>query len=718
MTPVATPSRTITIALAGNPNTGKTTVFNNLTGARQHVGNYPGVTVEKKEGRCRHAGVDLHVVDLPGTYSLTAYAVDELVARNFLIEERPQVVVNILDASNLERNLYLTLQLIELGQPLVLALNMSDVAQSRGIRIDAERLSRLLGAPVVPLVGTRNEGTSALLDAVIAVAGGHTPEASAPLTYGEVAEEEVAAIVTCIMADGRTSDTDARWQAIKLLEGDDAVCARLDAPAVSAQVHRSSARIAQRLGNPPEIVLADQRYQVIAEICREAVRSTPEPKRHRSDRIDAILTHRWLGIPIFLGVMYLIFQLTFTLGTPPMDWIDGFFGWLGTTVTGWWPSGSDSILKSLLVDGLIAGVGGVLVFLPNILLLFLAIALLEDTGYMARAAFIMDRLMHKFGLHGKSFIPFIIGFGCSVPAIMATRTMENKRDRLLTMLVVPLVSCGARFPIYALIIPAFFPTAWQTPVLWSIYVLGIVLAILSAKLLSVTVLKGETAPFVMELPPYRLPTLKGIVLHMWERARLYLVKAGTVILGIAILLWVLTSFPKKTVFAQDYPALTEQAQQQLAHDPEALDQRRQELEEAQQAETLAYTMAGRVGHAMEPVLRPLGFDWRIGTAMIGAIAAKEVFVAQLGIVFAVGEADETSASLRTKLQQQYTPLVAYCVMLFCLISAPCMATIAVTKRESNSWRWALLQFVGLTTLAYLVTLIAYQIGSRLHLGGS
>ncbi|MHB0934862.1 MAG: ferrous iron transport protein B [Armatimonadota bacterium] len=713
MTTVISPPRAITIALAGNPNTGKTTVFNNLTGARQHVGNYPGVTVEKKEGRCRHGQTDLHVVDLPGTYSLTAYAVDELVARNFLIEARPDFVINILDASNLERNLYLTTQLIELGVPLVLALNMSDEAERRGMQIDPQRLSRLLGVPVMPLVATRNEGTRALLDAVIAVTGGHTPGPER-ITYGEDVEEEIAVIAVQLVAcDPHASHGNPRWRAIKLLEGDADVRAHVIAPDILAQVDRSIARMTDRLGHPPEIAFADRRYSVIADICREAVRSTLEPKRHLSDRIDAVLTHRWLGIPLFLGIMYLIFQLTFTLGTPPMDWIDAFFGWLGSTVTGWWPAGSDSMLKSLLVDGIIAGVGGVLVFLPNIILLFLAIALLEDTGYMARAAFIMDRLMHKLGLHGKSFIPFIIGFGCSVPAIMATRTLENKRDRLLTMLVVPLVSCGARLPIYLLIIPAFFPQAFQSLVLWTVYVVGILLAVLSAKVLSVTALKGEPAPFVMELPPYRLPTLKSILLHMWERARLYLAKAGTIILGVSILLWACTTFPRKTAFEQDYAALAQQAEEQLAGDPDVLAQRLQEIEEAQQAEAIAYTLVGRAGYAMEPALRPLGFDWRIGTAMIGALAAKEVFVAQLGIVYAVGEADETSDSLRAQLQKRYSPLVAFGIMLFMLISAPCMATFAITKRESNSWRWAFAQSIGMTLLAYLVALIVFQIGSRL-----
>ena len=709
----ATTPKTITIALAGNPNTGKTTIFNNLTGVRQHVGNYPGVTVEKKEGRCRHLGTDVHIVDLPGTYSLTAYAVDELVARNFLIEEAPDVVVNIVDASNLERNLYLTTQLIELGVPIVLALNMTDMAASRGIKIDLKRLSQSFSIPVVPLVGTRNEGTNELLEAVISVAARQKSSTPTHVSYNEAVETEIGRITACLEKH-KSTHGDARWQAIKLLEHDDEVRTMISSSEVLRQVDDSRARIKQRLGSQPEIAIADGRYSFIARICLEAVRSQPETHRQLSDRIDAIVTHRLLSLPLFLGLMYVVFQLTFTLGTPPMDWIDAGFGWLGDTVSGFWPSGSESVLKSLLVDGVIGGVGGVLVFLPNILLLFLAIAILEDTGYMARAAFIMDRLMHMIGLHGKSFIPFVIGFGCSVPAIMATRTLENKRDRLLTMLVVPLVSCGARLPIYALIIPAFFPKVLHSTMLWAIYVIGILMAIISAKLLSVTVLKGESAPFVMELPPYRLPTVKSILLHMWERSRLYLAKAGTIILGISILLWVCTSFPKKASFDQDYEALTVQAKQQLSGDK--LDQRLLEIDEMQLAESTAYTISGRVGHAIEPVLKPIGFDWKIGTALVGAVAAKEVFVAQLGIVFAVGEADETSGLLRAQLQKNYSPLTAFCIMLFCLISSPCMATFAITKRESNSWKWAVFQFVGMTVLAYVVTLIVYQSGSLLHIG--
>ncbi|MGI5870046.1 MAG: ferrous iron transport protein B, partial [Kiritimatiellia bacterium] len=584
----------IMVALAGNPNSGKTTLFNNITGSRQHVGNYPGVTVEKKEGSCRHAGRELKVVDLPGTYSLTAYSIEELVARNFIIEEKPDVVVNVVDASNLERNLYLGIQLLELGVPVVFAFNMSDVAKSRGIEFDLDALASLLGAPIVPTVGNKNVGMQELLDAVVRVVDADRPARAPEIDYGADIERAIASVRKkaghhADFAD----DAEARWTAVKLLENDKEVAKRFTAPEVRETVRAEQERIEKVLGDTAEMVVADRRYGFISGACRETVRSTVEARRTRSDRIDAIVVHRFWGIPIFLGLMYLVFWLTFTVGTPPMDWIEGFFGWLGETVAGWWPAGSASLLKSLLVDGVISGVGGVLVFLPNILLLFLAIAVLEDSGYMARAAFLVDRLMHKIGLHGKSFIPMLTGFGCSIPGIMATRTLESRRDRLTTMLVLPLMSCGARLPIYALIIPAFFPEAWHAPMLWIIYMIGIVLAIVCAKVLRSTLFKGESVPFVMELPPYRMPTPRGVLIHMWERGSLYLKKAGTVILGISVLLWAMTTFPR-----------VEEVDPNLSA-------------EERQAVELSHTIAGRIGHAMEPVIKPMGFDWRIGTAMIG-----------------------------------------------------------------------------------------------------
>jgi ferrous iron transport protein B len=683
----------ITMALAGNPNSGKTTLFNSMTGSHQHVGNYPGVTVEKKEGTCKSGDATINVVDLPGTYSLTAYSVEELVARNFIIEEKPDVVVDVVDASNLERNLYLALQIMELGMPVVLAFNMSDVARERGFEFNLELLSSLLGVPIVPTVGHKNVGVQELLATAVSVARAGQSQKAPDIDYGKELERGIEHILSRLNEAVRcVNEREARWTAIKLLENDKEVAARIQSNELHEAVRAERERIEALLGDSAEMIIADRRYGFISGACQEAVRSTVESRHTRSDRIDEVVIHRVWGLPIFLGLMYFVFWLTFTVGTPPMDWLESLFGWLGGAVAGLWPAGADSVLKSLLVDGIIGGVGGVMVFLPNILLLFLAIAALEDSGYMARAAFMMDRLMHKIGLHGKSFIPMLTGFGCSVPAIMATRTLENQRDRLTTMLVIPLVSCGARLPIYALIIPAFFPVAWRAPMLWIIYVIGIVLAILCAKLLRSTLFKGESVPFVMELPPYRMPTIRGMTIHMWERAGLYLKKAGTIILAVSVILWALTSFPK----ARDIAPQASIAERQAAE--------------------LSHTVAGRIGHAMEPIIRPLGFDWRIGTAMIGAFAAKEVFVAQMGIVYSVGAAGEESASLRDKLRANYSPLVGFCIMLFMLISAPCMATIAVTKRESNSWKWALFQLGGLTVMAYVLTLLVFQAGTLLGIG--
>ncbi|MDR1726933.1 MAG: ferrous iron transport protein B [Acidobacteriota bacterium] len=720
----------ITVALAGNPNSGKSTIFNALTGAHQHVGNYPGVTVERKEGACRHNGREMKIVDLPGIYSLTAYSAEELVARDFIVNEKPDVVVDIIDASNLERNLYLTTQLMELGVPLVLVFNMSDQAKARGHEFDLEKLSGFFKARIVSTVGHKGLGVNDLLDAVEATADGAGPGGEkVVIDYGRETEEEVSRIEALIQAEGaaqaagaNAAGYDARWLAVKLLENDKDVKAKLHSPAIDAQVEKSARHIEEVTGEHPETSIPGHRYGFISGACQEAVRSTIEIRHTMSDRIDSVVTNRVLGIPVFLLLMYLVFSLTFTLGEPPMGWIETGFEWLGGVVTGWWPEGSESALKSLLVDGVIGGVGGVVVFLPNILLLFLAIAILEDSGYMARAAFIMDRLMHKIGLHGKSFIPMLIGFGCSVPAIMATRTLDNQRDRLTTMLVTPLMSCGARLPIYMLLIPAFFPAAWQAKILWIIYVIGIALAIVFAKVLRVTLFKGDSVPFVMELPPYRIPTVRGVLIHMWERGWLYLKKAGTVILGVSILLWAISSYPKKEVFDQDYEGELAKIEERMpaAEGDEdalaALEGRQAALENAQQEEELSYSIAGRIGHALDPVLKPMGFDWRIGTALIGAFAAKEVFVAQMGIVYSVGEADEESDSLRDKLRDNYTPLVAFCIMIFCLTSAPCMATIAVTRRESNSWKWAMLQLGGLTAVAYVLTVLIYQFGRLFGLG--
>ncbi|MFQ5510982.1 MAG: ferrous iron transport protein B, partial [Candidatus Krumholzibacteriia bacterium] len=525
----------IRVGLAGNPNTGKTSVFNAIAGARQRVANYPGVTVEKKEGTCKHAGRRIDVIDLPGIYSLSAQSTEELIARNVLIDEELDVVVDVLDASNLERNLYLAVQLAELGVPLVLAFNMSDRALARGIEYDEAKLSRILGIPVVSTVGRNGEGIPALLDEVVLAAEAQPRGGASGVRYGRDIEEAIDSLERLLAAgNGDVPAIRRRWLAVKLLEDDDDVRKKI----VSEQLLRSAeagiAAIEQKCGEHPEVLIADHRYALISRVCEEGVRFTRDDGETFSDKVDSVVTQRILALPIFLSLMYLVFFVTFTLGNPVTAWLESLFAWTARVLEASWPAALSGPLKSLVVDGVIGGVGGVIVFLPNIFFLFLAIVLLEDSGYMARAAFIMDRLMDKVGLHGKSFIPMLIGFGCSVPAIMATRTLDNRRDRLITMLVVPLMSCSARLTIYALIIPAFFPHSRQAPMLWLMYVIGIVLAIIGASVLRASVFKGEPAAFVMELPPYRLPTLKGAALHVWERAWLYLKKAGTTILAFSI----------------------------------------------------------------------------------------------------------------------------------------------------------------------------------------
>jgi len=693
--------RRLTVAMAGNPNSGKTTIFNALTGSRQHVGNYPGVTVEKKAGVRLHRGVWLDIVDLPGTYSLTAYATDELVAREFVIDEHPDVVVDVLDASNLERHLYLAVQLMELQVPLVLVMNMSDIAAARGYVFDMEHLSELLGdVPLIPAVGNRGQGIEDILDATVAVGTDARRERHVPITYGPEVDRELGRLAALLEPEAaRLAPRRPRWVALKLLENDSRIREHVAADCAGAADILAAAdaavnRLRRILGDEPEIVIADRRYGFISGACQETVRSTVESRHTRSDQIDAVITHPVLGLPIFLGLMYVVFWATFRLGEYPAQGIEMLFQGLAQAVGGLWPAGSDSLVRSLLVDGVVHGVGAVLVFLPYILILFLAIAVLEDTGYMARAAFIVDRWMHRIGLHGKSFIPMILGFGCTVPAIMATRVLESRRDRLTTMLILPLMSCSARFPIYVMFTVALFPERYHAPIYFGLYLFGAAAALVVARLLRSTVLAGESEPFVMELPPYRLPTVTSVLLHMWQRGWMYVRKAGTVILAIAIVMWALTSFPKPP----EPPG------------PEA------SPEAARQA-ALAYSAAGRVGRALEPVTKPLGFDWRINTGLIGAFAAKEIFVAQMGIVFSLGEEVEAeSESLHAALRREYSPLQGMAVMVFCLIGFPCMASLAVMWRESGSWKWVVLQWVMLAVMAYAAALAVYQVGSLLGLG--
>ena len=712
--PDGAPARAV-VALAGNPNSGKTSLFNGLTGSAQHVANFPGVTVERKEGRCAWGRWNWTVVDLPGTYSLSAYSIEEIVARDVLVEERPDLVVDVLDASNLQRNLYLATQLLELGLPVVLAANMLDVAWRRGQRLDLEELSRRMGAPVVGVAGHQGGGLARLKEAV-ARRLESTDLPAPPLDYGPVLEAAVARLEGGLAAllpeaGSRTGRPPTRWLALRLLEGDPRAHAQArklqgDSAGLLDLCAELQRGIETALGLRVEMALANRRHALIQEWITACRPVGPDPaRRYRSDRTDQLLLHRWLGLPIFLGFMYLTFQLTFTLGRAPMGWIENGMALLASSLDQHWPWPQAALFKSLVLDGIIGGVGGVLVFLPNIVLLFLCLTLMEDTGYMARAAFLMDRLMQRMGLHGKSFIPLLTGFGCSIPGIMGTRVLESQRDRLLTMLVLPLMSCGARLPIYLLLIPAFFPERLHARLLFLIYGIGVGLAIGLAKLLRVSVLKGEQSPFVMELPPYKRPTLKSLGLQVRLRAGLYLKKAGTLILGVSVLLWALASWPPPQSDAAAARAL---AVARAVSPTEAT-----RLENRRAEEALEHSLLGRLGHALEPAMAPLGFDWRISSSLLGAFAAKELFVAQMGVVYALGETKPGSESLRRELRARYSPLVGFCVMLFALISTPCMSTFAVTAREAGGQRWAWFQLVGLTALAWLLTFGVFQVGRLL-----
>jgi ferrous iron transport protein B len=684
----------LSIALAGNPNSGKSTIFNAVTGARQHVANYPGVTVEKREGRRRHAGHDLTVVDLPGTYSLTAYSTEELIARNYVLEEKPDAVIHIVDASNLERNLYLAVQFLEIDAPLVLAFNMSDVVEARGERIDVARLSQLLGVPIVPTVGNKRTGIEELLDAAVAVATSSERRRPAAIRFGREIEEELAGLQKIIGERGiALSGVSARWIALKLIENDPDVRAAVGDDELIAAAERSRKHLRGIFGDAPEIVISERRYGFISGACQEAmVTGTVEFRHTVSDRIDAVMTHPVIGMAIFLALMYLVFQFTFTAGEPGVRLVEFLVSRLGTALDGLLSPG---LLRSVLVDGVVAGVGGVLTFLPNILMLFLAIAFLEDSGYMARAAFVMDHLMHRIGLHGKSFIPMLLGFGCSVPAIMATRMLEDRRDRIATILVIPLMSCSARLPVYTLLAGAFFTPRAAGKVIFSIYTIGLLLAFAFARLFRRYVVPGPVTPFVIELPPYRVPTARGALIHTWERGSMFVRKAGTVILAASVIIWALSRFPTPTTSSPGVASAPSTSAAQLGD-----------------------SYAGRIGKALAPMLRPVGLgDWKLATALLFGVSAKEVVVSTLGTLYSLDTEEKNVDALREALHRDphLSRLKAYSMMLFVLIYVPCIPTIAVVARESGHWLWALFHVGYTTLLAWIASFIVYQGGCLLGL---
>ncbi|RJX19900.1 MAG: ferrous iron transport protein B [Desulforudis sp.] len=665
------------VGLAGNPNSGKTSMFNNLTGARHQVGNWPGVTVEKKEGRHVRDGQVIRVVDLPGTYSLGAFSEDEAVARNYILSGEPDLVVNIVDASNLERNLYLTTQLLEMGANLVIALNMFDEAEKKQIKIDLEAMAGILAVPVVPTVAVRNKGTSELVTAAVGAAG-KGPGRTFRIDYGREAEPGIARLEKALAAVQTVKHLPARWVAVKLLEGDENIYGRvmqsLKAGDIVKLRDEVAAHIESMTGLDPESLFADRRYGFISGLIKETVtrKSTTEDRLSISDRIDRVVTNRFLGMPIFFLSMFAVFQFTFALGDPLIGYVEEFFEWLGEGAGALF---TNELIASLVADGIIGGVGAVLVFIPPIFLIFFAISLLEDSGYMARAAYIMDRFMHRLGLHGKSFIPLIVGFGCNVPAIMACRTLENRRDRMITILITPLMSCAARLPIYVLFVGAFF-TAFQGLIISSLYFLGIALAIMMGILFKRFLFKGEVSPFVMELPPYRVPTLKGVLIHMWERGWAFIKRAGTIIFSVVIVIWVFASLPAGVEFASRESYL------------------------------------GAIGGFLAPVFTPLGFGtWEAAAALIFGLLAKEVVVGMFGVVYGIGEDRLTSA-----IQTLWTPLSAYAFMVMSLIYIPCVAAIATIKRETNSWRWTGFAMAYSLVLGWIMAFLVYQGGRLLGLG--
>ncbi len=708
--------RNLLVAFAGNPNTGKSTIFNQITGGKQKIGNYPGVTIEKKEGAFSYQDYNINVVDLPGIYSLSAFSPEEIVARNFILEERPDIVIDIVDSSNVERNLYLTVQIMELNVPVILVFNMSDEAVKRGLDIDTRKLSEIFGVPIITTVGHKGKGIIELKEKIVEIAKTYTQSApkEIALDYGPEINESIEKLIPILeKSQELVKKYPPKWLALKLLENDTNIINIVksyfsESSELFETLSNATKRITEIYGDDPSAVIAERRYGFISGAVTQAVQYNVEKRHDMSDKIDKVLTNRLFGIPIFFLMMYLTFWFTFTVGEAPMGWIENFFSFIGNTINNIWPA--DNLLKSLVVDGIIGGVGAVIVFLPNIILLFLAIGILEYSGYMSRAAFVIDKIMHKVGLHGKSFIPMLIGFGCNVPGIMATKTLGNTRERFLTIMVLPLMSCGARLPIYLLIIPIFFPESMHAPILWSIYFIGIILALVIAKILKTIFFKGESSPFVMELPPYRVPTLKSILFYIWDKSYMYIRKAGTIILAVSIILWFLSAFPRTTEYSMDYSKAISELQTNDQFSEVAKQRKISELENSRAYEETKNSYMGKIGETLEPVFAPLGFDWKITTAILGALAAKEVFVSQLGIINKVGDVSEDSESLRSKIRQQYSPLIGFCIMLWALISAPCIATFAITKQETGSWKFAAYQFFGLTALAYVITLFVYQIG--------
>ena len=693
--------RTINVALVGNPNCGKTSLFNFASGAHGHVGNYSGVTVDATEAHASFFGYEFNLTDLPGTYSLSCYSPEELYVREHLTEKMPDVVINVIDASNLERNLYLTTQLVDMNMRMVCALNMYDEFERRGDHVEIDTLSNLFGMPMVPTSFKSGMGVKDLFRTVIQVYEG-TNKASRHfhINYGHEIEDGIAHIQKYLKADEHiTQHYSTRYLALKLLEHDSQVLDYLGKHMAGEQRmqdfrdltnarDKASARVKEETGDDSETAIMDAKYGFINGALREAgyKTGTKEDTYKTTHLIDGVLSHKYFGFPIFFLLLYVMFETTFSLGQYPMDWIEVLVAWLGEKLTVTMPDGP---LKAMLVDGVIGGVGSVIVFLPQILILYFFISLMEDSGYMARAAFIMDKLMHKMGLHGKSFIPLIMGFGCNVPAVMATRTIESRRSRIITMMVLPFMSCSARLPIYIMITGTFFSLQCRSWVMLSLYAIGIAMAVVVSKIFSSLVIKGEDTPFVMELPPYRWPTAKAIGRHTWEKGKEYLKKMGGIILVASIIVWALGYFPHNE-------SLPREQQQEQSY-------------------------IGRMGKAIEPIFTPQGFNWKLDVSLLAGVGAKEIVASTIGVLYsgddsfsedeAFSDDNEKYTHLRQlMLKDGINPLAAYAYLIFILLYFPCIATIAAIKNETGSWRWATFAALYTTAVAWIMSAVVYQIG--------
>ncbi len=694
--------KVINVALVGNPNCGKTTLFNHASGSRERVGNYSGVTVDAKEARFKIGEYTINFIDLPGTYSLSAYSPEELFVRKYITESYPDIVLNVVDGSNLERNLYLTTQLIDLDVRVVMALNMYDELQKSGNKLNYNRLGKLIGIPVVPVISSKGKGITRLLERIIEVFDDRDETLRhIHINYGQPLEDSISAIQQKLKISGNYILTDkisSRFLAIKLLEKDMDARLRIRESSneadIASTVDAEIKRIEKEYSGECESLVTDAKYGFIGGALRETLTPGQEETVKKSEIIDIFFTHKLWGIPVFISFMWFSFYFTFQIGKFPKAWIEAGVGAISHFIE---KTMNNGMLKELLIQGIIGGVGGVIVFLPNILILFLFISLMEDSGYMARAVFIMDKAMHKIGLHGKSFIPMLMGFGCNVPAILSTRIIESRRDRLLTMLINPFMSCSARLPVYILLISAFF-TAYQGTVLFVIYLTGVVIAALSALLFKKTIFRKEDMPFVMELPPYRVPTARSLVKHMWHRAEQYLKKIGGIILIASVIIWALGYFPRES-------------------NPET------SLAQHQQNSYI-----GKIGKFIEPVMAPLGFDWKMSVAIVTGIAGKEIVVGTIGVLYQADPSKNAGeTSLVHKLQDQtytdgpklgkkvFNPVVAFSFMMFILIYFPCMAVIAAIRKESGNWKWSLFSICYTTFLAWSVSFLVYQIGNILFL---